>query len=117
MCGCSGDRHPRLPRCVVEGWGGSARIVSGAASAAVTAAAPATGGTIFPTASAGGAVRAPASGDGTAALTAAPATGGTVPSAASVGDRARVVSCSSSIGGNIGGGTGDQRYCYLGRTN
>ena len=28
-CGCSGDRHPCLPRCVVEGWGRSTRIVSG----------------------------------------------------------------------------------------
>ena len=51
----------------------------------VPSAAPATGGTVFPTASVGGAARAPASDDGTAALTAASATGGTVPSAASVG--------------------------------
>ena len=87
---------------------------AGAASAAVPAAAPATGGTIFPTASVGGAARAPASADRTAALTAAPATGGTVPSAASFGGRPRrAVSCSSGIDGNIGGGTGDQRYCSL----
>ena len=51
----------------------------------VPSAAPATGGTVFPTASVGGAARAPASDDGTMALTAASATGGTVPSAASVG--------------------------------
>ena len=38
-------------------------------------------------------------------------------SAASVGGDARVVSCSSGIGGNIGSGTGDQRYCSLGRIN
>ena len=30
---------------------------------------------------------------------------------------ARVVSCRSGIGGNIGSGTGDQRYCSLGRIN
>ena len=30
---------------------------------------------------------------------------------------ARVVSSSSGIGGNIGSGTGDQRYCSLGRIN
>ena len=51
----------------------------------VPSAAPATGGTVFPTASVGGTARAPASDDGTMALTAASATGGTVPSAASVG--------------------------------
>ena len=28
-CGCSGDRHPCLPRCVVEGCSRSARVVSG----------------------------------------------------------------------------------------
>ena len=51
----------------------------------VPSAAPATSGTVFPTASVGGAARAPASDDVTVALTAASATGGTVPSAASVG--------------------------------
>ena len=51
----------------------------------VPSAAPATGGTVFPTASVGGTARAPASDDGTMALTAASATGSTVPSAASVG--------------------------------
>ena len=51
----------------------------------VPSAAPATGGTVFPTASVGGTARAPTSDDGTMALTAASATGGTVPSAASVG--------------------------------
>ena len=58
---------------------------AGAASTSVPAAAPATGGTVFPTTSVGGTARAPASDDGTVALTAASATGGTVPSAASVG--------------------------------
>ena len=82
---------------------------AGAALTAVPAAAPATGGTVFPTASVGGAARAPASADRTAALTAAPATGGTVLFAASVGGGSRVISCSSGIGGNISGGTGDQR--------
>ena len=52
---------------------------SGAATAAVPAAAPATGGTVFPTASVGGAARAPASADETAASKAAPTTSGTVP--------------------------------------
>ena len=46
---------------------------------------PATGGTVFPTASVGGTARAPASDDGTMVLTTASATGGTVLSAASVG--------------------------------
>ena len=50
----------------------------------VPSAAPATVGTVFPTASVGGTARAPASDDGTMALAAASATSGTVPSAASV---------------------------------
>ena len=50
----------------------------------VPSAAPATVGTVFPTASVGGTARPPASDDGTMALTAASATSGTVPSAASV---------------------------------
>ena len=50
----------------------------------VPSAAPATVGTVLPTASVGGTTRAPASDDGTMALTAASATSGTVPSAASV---------------------------------
>ena len=50
----------------------------------VPSAAPATVGTVFPTASVGGAARAPASDDGRMALTAASATSGTVPSAVSV---------------------------------
>ena len=50
----------------------------------VPSAAPATVGTVFPTASVGGTARAPASDDGKMALTAASATSGTVPSAASV---------------------------------
>ena len=83
-CCCSGDRDACLPRSVVEGCGGAPASSAGAASAAVHAAAPATGGTVFPTASVGGAARAPASADGVA-LTAVPATGGTVPSAASIG--------------------------------
>ena len=67
--------------------------------------------------SVGGAARAPVSADGIAALTAASTTSGTVPSTASVGGGARVVSCSSGIGGNISGGTGDQCHCSLGRIN
>ena len=107
-CGSSGDRHSCLPRCVVEGCGGSARVVSGRGTS---------GGTVFPTASVGAAARAPACADATVALTTALATGGTVPSATSVGGGTRIISCSSGIGGNIGGGTGDQRYCFLGRIN
>ena len=52
-----------------------------AASTAVPAAAPATGGTVFPTTSVGGAARAPAPADETAASKAAPTASGTVPSA------------------------------------
>ena len=51
------------------------------APAAEPAAAPATGGTVFPTASVGGVARAPAPADETAASKAAPTTSGTVPSA------------------------------------
>ena len=54
---------------------------AGAASTAVPAAAPATGGTVFPTTSVGGAARAPAPADETAALKAASTASGTVPSA------------------------------------
>ena len=54
------------------------------ASAAVPAAAPSTGGTVFPTASVGGAARVPSSADKTAALTAAPSTGDTAAPDASV---------------------------------
>ena len=53
----------------------------GAASTAVPAAAPATGGTVFPTTTVGGAARAPASADETAASKAASTASGTVPSA------------------------------------
>ena len=54
---------------------------AGAASTAVPAAAPATGGTVFPTTSVGGAARAPAPADETAASKAASMASGTVPSA------------------------------------
>ena len=54
---------------------------AGTASTAVPAAAPATGGTVFPTTSVGGAARAPAPADETAALNAASTASGTVPSA------------------------------------
>ena len=53
---------------------------AGAASMAVPAAAPATGGTVFPTTSVGGAARAPAPADETAASKAASTASGTVPS-------------------------------------
>ena len=56
---------------------------AGTASTPVLAAAPATGGTVFPTTSVGTA-RAPASDDGTVESAAEPAISGTVPSAASV---------------------------------
>ena len=56
----------------------------GAASAVVPAAAPPTGGTVFPTVSVGGAARTPSSADKTAALTAAPATSDNVLSAAPI---------------------------------
>ena len=54
---------------------------AGAASTAVPAAAPATGGTVSPTTSVGGAARAPAPADETAASKAASTASGTVPSA------------------------------------
>ena len=89
---------------------------AGAASAAVPAAAPATGGNVFLTASVGGAAKTPASADATVALTTAPDRRYCSLRYISWGDT-RIVSCSSSIGRNIGGGTGDQRYCSLGRIN
>ena len=52
---------------------------AGAASTAVPAAAPATGGTVFPTTSVGGAARAPAPADETEASKAASTASGTVP--------------------------------------
>ena len=88
---------------------------AGATSAAVPAAAPATGGTFSPLRRWGG-------GQGATFCRWSGIDGGP-------GNRryfslrciswggARVVSCSSGIGGNIGDGTGDQRYCSLGRTN
>ena len=54
---------------------------AGAASTAVPAAAPATGGTVFPTTSVGGTARAPAPADEKAASKAASTASGTVPSA------------------------------------
>ena len=90
---------------------------AGAASAAVPVAAPATGGTVFSTASVGG------GGQG------ARFCGCNIGIDDGPGDRrycslryiswggTRIVSCSSSIGRNIAGGTGDQRYCSLSRIN
>ena len=107
-CGCSGDRHPCLPRCVVEGCGGSARVVSGRGIG---------DGTVFPTASVGGGGQGARFHRWNSGIDSGP------------GDRrycslrcfswggARAVSCSSGIGGNIGGGTVDQRYRSLGRIN
>ena len=57
---------------------------AGTASTSVPAAAPAIGGTVFPTTSVGGTARAPASDDGTVESAAESAISGTVPSAASV---------------------------------
>ena len=54
---------------------------AGPASTAIPAAAPATGGTVFPTTSVGGAARAPAPADETAVSKAASTASGTVPSA------------------------------------
>ena len=57
---------------------------AGTAPTSVPAAAPAIGGTVFPTTSVGGTARAPASDDGTVESAAESAISGTVPSAASV---------------------------------
>ena len=76
-------------------------LTAGAALAAVPAAAPATGGTVFPTASVGGAARAPASAYGIAVLTAAPATGGTVPCAAPVGRAPAAEAAEAATSGNV----------------
>ena len=75
-----------LPRCVVEGCGGSARIVSGRGVGGGTCGSAGDRWYCFPHyIGGGGAARAPTSADGIAALTAAPATDGTVPFVASVG--------------------------------
>ena len=71
ICGCSGDRHQCLPRCVVERYGGSASVVSGCgigggSSDAAAEAATSTGGTAAPVASAARAARAPTSAAGSA---------------------------------------------------
>ena len=89
---------------------------AGTAPAAVPAAAPATGGTVFPTASGGGGQGArfcrcnsgtdDGPGDRRYCSLRYFSSGGTC-----------ILSCSSGIGGNIGGGTSDQRYCSLGRIN
>ena len=56
-------------------------VPDSSASTSAPAAAPAIGGTVFPTTSVGGTARAPASDDGTVALKAASTASGTVPSA------------------------------------
>ena len=81
---CSGDRHACLPRCVVEGCGGSARIVSGRGIGGGICSSADDRRYCFPHCVGGG------GGQGVrfcrwTALTAPPATGGTVPSAASIG--------------------------------
>ena len=70
-----------------------------AASAAVPVAAPATGGTVFPTASMGGAARVPSSADETAASTAASSTGDTAAPDASVERAARQLTLEESSAG------------------
>ena len=90
---------------------------AGAASAAIPAAAPATGGTVFPTASVGG------DGQGARFFRCDSGIDGSPDDRRYCSLRciswrgARVVSCSIGIGGNISGGTGYQRYCSLGYTN
>ena len=78
-------QHACLPRCVVEGCGGSARIVSGRGIGGGTCSSAGDRRCCFPHCVGGRAARAPASADATAALTTAPATDGTVSSAASAG--------------------------------
>ena len=74
---------------------------AGAASTSVPAAAPAIGGTVFPTTSVGAAARAPASDDGTVASAAEPAISGTVPSATSVrGEAGRRESSAGAVPSN-----------------
>ena len=70
-----------FPDVFSEGVADTPTSSAGAAPAAEPAAAPATGGTVFPTTSVGGAARAPAPADETAASKATPTTSGTVSSA------------------------------------
>ena len=116
-CGCSGDQHPCVPRCVVEGCGGSARVVSGCGIGGGTCSSAGDRRYCFSHRVGGG------GGQGARFCRWNSGIGG------GSGDRrycslcciswggARVVSCSSGIGGNISGGTGDQRYCSLGCIN
>ena len=66
---------------------------AGAASTAVPAAAPATGGTVFPTTLVGGVARAPAPADETAVSKAASTASGTVPSATPLRGQSGRASC------------------------
>ena len=73
-----------------------ARAPAPADETAASQAAPAAGGTVFPSTSVGGAARAPAPADETAASKAAPTTSGTVPSATPL--RGAVGARESSVG-------------------
>ena len=107
--GCSGERHPRLPRGVVEGCGGRGRGIGGG-----TCSSAGDRRYCFPYCVGG------SGGQGARFCRWNSGNNG------GSGERrycslrciswggARVVSCSSGISGNIGGGTGDQRYCSLG---
>ena len=87
-----------------------------AASAVVPAAAPATGGTVFPTALVGGAARVPSSADETAALTAAPSTGDTAAPGASVERAARQLTLEESSAGTASSDTAAEAAPLTGDT-
>ena len=74
-----------IHRCVVKGYGGSSRVVSGRGIGGGTCSSAGDRRYCYPRCVGRREARAPASADGTAALTTAPATGGTSPSAASAG--------------------------------
>ena len=113
----SGDRHACLPRCVVEGCGGSARIVSGRGIDGGTCGSAGDRRYCFPYCVGRGGGQGACFCRCSSGIDDGPGDqrycslryiswGGT-----------RIVSCSSGIGRHIGGGTGDQRYCSLGRIN
>ena len=90
---------------------------AGAALVAVPAAAPATVGTVFPTASVGGGGQGARFCRWNSGIDGSPGNRRYCSLRCISWGGARVFSCSSGIGGNISGGTGDQRYCSIGRIN
>ena len=98
-----------FPAASLKGVAEAPASSAGAASAAVPAAAPATGGTVFPTASVGGGGHGARFCRWNSGIDGGPGNKRYCSLRCISWEGARVFSCSSDIGGNISGGTGDQR--------